>query len=407
MRLNIFIEKVDTHLFGKEWFGGGFCVILAGMSNASKPNLSLIIPVFNEAENVAPLHQEITESCHKLGRDYETIFVDDGSLDETFIRLKKIQASDSRVHIIRLRKNFGQTPALAAGFDHARGDIIITMDGDLQNDPNDFGLILAKLEEGYDIVNGWRKKRHDKFLTRRVPSNLANWLISTITRVKLHDYGCSLKAFRREVIDNIRLYGELHRFIPAIASNMGITLAEVVVNHRPRTRGRSKYNIWRFPKVILDLITVKFLLSYSTRPLQSFGIFGLISGLGGVGIGAYLSYVRLFKGQGISDRPLLLLAILLIVVSIQFITLGLLAEIMVRSYHESSDKRIYHIREVVESKDAPSSAGNAASSSYSGPERSSGPGLPTPVAPVAGSKSAPSSGIGPDTVPGANPDKNV
>ena len=344
------------------------------MSNASKPNLSLIIPVFNEAENVGPLHQEITESCHKLGRTYEIIFVDDGSLDETFIRLKKIQASDSKVHIIRLRKNFGQTPALAAGFDHARGEIIITMDGDLQNDPGDFGLILDKLEEGYDIVTGWRKKRYDKFLTRRIPSKIANWLISTITRVKLHDYGCSLKAYRREVIDNIRLYGELHRFIPAIASNMGISLAEVVVHHRPRTRGKSKYHIWRFPKVILDLITVKFLLSYSTRPLQSFGIFGLVSGLGGIGIGAYLSYVRLFKGQGISDRPLLLLAILLIVVSIQFITLGLLAEIMVRSYHESSDKRIYHIREVIESKDMPSPAGNAASSSYSGPERSSGPG---------------------------------
>ena len=317
------------------------------MSETRNPYLSLIIPVYNEADTLVPLHQEITNSCRKMGHTYEIIFVDDGSRDDSFSVLKKIQSEDPKVSIIRLRKNFGQTPALVAGFDHSSGKVIITLDADLQNDPNDFGLLIEKLEEGYDIVNGWRKKRRDKLLSRRVPSNLANWLISTITGVKLHDYGCSLKAYRREVIQNIRLYGELHRFIPAIASNMGITLTEVVVNHRPRTLGRSKYNIWRSPKVLLDLMTVKFLLSYSTRPLQIFGIFGMISGLGGVGIGFYLSYQRLIKMQGISDRPLLLLSILLIVVSIQFITLGLLAEIMVRSYHESADKKIYHIREVV------------------------------------------------------------
>jgi glycosyltransferase involved in cell wall biosynthesis len=427
----MFYGKCALPLFLKKWSGGGFCVILAGMSKTSKPNLSLIIPVFNEAENVGPLHQEITESCRRLGRTYEIIFVDDGSFDETFIRLKQIQASDSRVHIIRLRKNFGQTPALAAGFDHSQGDIIITLDGDLQMDSNDFGPMLAKLEEGYDIVNGWRKNRHDKFLTRRIPSSLANWLISTITHVKLHDYGCSLKAYRREVIDNIRLYGELHRFIPAIASNMGITLAEVVVNHRPRTRGKSKYNIWRFPKVILDLITVKFLLSYSTRPLQSFGIFGLISGLGGIGIGAYLSYVRLFKQQGISDRPLLLLAILLIVVSIQFITLGLLAEIMVRSYHESSDKRIYYIREILESKtdNEPgreqtafpetgagssvstesgsfSGAGMAASAKTAAGAKNAPPSSPVSGA-ASGPEKAPSSTPGKEAAPGADPDRHA
>ncbi|MBU4254804.1 MAG: glycosyltransferase family 2 protein [Acidobacteria bacterium] len=317
------------------------------MENEKTVQLSLIIPIYNEAENLPDLYREITDSCTALGRTYEIILIDDGSSDDSFAVLKKIQAGDSHVRVIQLRRNFGQTPAMAAGFDHARGDIIITLDADLQNDPKDFGVLIDKLEEGYDIVSGWRKKRHDGF-SRRIPSRIANWLISTFTRVRLHDYGCTLKAFRRDVIKNIQLYGELHRFIPAIASHMGTRIAEVEVNHRARTRGKSKYNIWRFPKVILDLLTVKFLLTYSTRPLQIFGIFGIICGFLGGLIGLYLTYERLILLHSIANRPLLLLSILLIVIAIQFFTLGLLAEITVRAYHESSQKKIYFIREIIE-----------------------------------------------------------
>ncbi|MBU4330363.1 MAG: glycosyltransferase family 2 protein [Acidobacteria bacterium] len=317
------------------------------MENEKTVQLSLIIPIYNEAENLPDLYREITDSCTALGRTYEIILIDDGSSDDSFAVLKKIQAGDSHIRVIQLRRNFGQTPAMAAGFDHARGDIIITLDADLQNDPKDFGVLIDKLEEGYDIVSGWRKKRHDGF-SRRIPSRIANWLISTFTRVRLHDYGCTLKAFRRDVIKNIQLYGELHRFIPAIASHMGTRIAEVEVNHRARTRGKSKYNIWRFPKVILDLLTVKFLLTYSTRPLQIFGIFGIICGFLGGLIGLYLTYERLILLHSIANRPLLLLSILLIVIAIQFFTLGLLAEITVRAYHESSQKKIYFIREIIE-----------------------------------------------------------
>ena len=317
------------------------------MENEKAIQLSLIIPVYNEAENLADLFREITSSCATLGRSYEIIFVDDGSEDDSITALKKIQAGDSHVRVILLRRNFGQTPAMVAGFDHARGEIIITLDADLQNDPNDFAILIDKLEEGYDIVSGWRRKRFDG-VSRRIPSRIANWLISTFTGVRLHDYGCTLKAFRRDVIKNIKLYGELHRFIPAIASHMGTRIAEVEVNHRPRTRGKSKYNIWRFPKVILDLLTVKFLLTYSTRPLQIFGVFGIICGFLGGLIGLYLTYERLVLLHSIANRPLLLLAILLIVIAIQFFTLGLLAEIVVRAYHESSQKKIYFIRDIIE-----------------------------------------------------------
>lgn len=322
-------------------------VILAGMSTINRLDLSLVIPIFNEKENLEKLHAEIHESCRLLGKTYEIIFIDDGSTDGSRSILEKIQKQDRNTKIIRLRKNFGQTAALSAGFDYSRGDIIITLDADLQNDPNDFGLLLNKLSEGYDIVSGWRAKRKDKFITRRLPSILANWLISVITRVKLHDYGCTLKAFKRDVIKNINLYGEMHRFIPAIASHMGVSIAEVKVNHRERQFGKSKYNIFRFIRVIFDLLTVKFLLSYSTRPLQIFGIFGLISGSIGGAIGLYLSYQRLILQQSIANRPLLLLAILLLVIGFQFITLGLLAEILVRAYHESLEKRIYYIREII------------------------------------------------------------
>ncbi|MBN1223111.1 MAG: glycosyltransferase family 2 protein [Candidatus Aminicenantes bacterium] len=318
--------------------------------NKKKPlDLSIVTPVFNEEENLRTLYEEIKAACDNLGKSYEIIFVDDGSKDGSYPLLLDIQKSDPTVKLIKLRRNFGQTAALAAGFDYAGGDIIITLDADLQNDPQDFGILLEKIEAGYDIAAGWRKKRKDKFFTRRIPSMAANWLISFITRVKLHDYGCTLKAFRREVIQNINLYGELHRFIPAIASTIGVSMAEVKVNHRPRRHGKSKYSLTRFVRVILDLLTVKFLLSYSTKPLQIFGIFGLASGLIGGIIGLYLSYQRLILKQGIAGRPLLLLSILLIVIGIQFITLGLLAEVMVRAYHESANKRIYFIREIIDS----------------------------------------------------------
>lgn len=313
-------------------------------------DLSFVIPVYNEAENLPKLYEEMVDSCSKLGKSYEIIFVDDGSWDDSFIALKKIQKKDPRVKIIRLRKNFGQTGALSAGFDYAKGDVIITLDADLQNDPKDFPLLMEKIEQGYDIVSGWRQKRKDKFLTRRIPSAINNWLVSFITGVKLHDYGCTLKAFRKDVVKNINLYGELHRFIPAIASHMGVSVTEVKVNHRSRLFGKSKYKLIRFIKVFLDLLTVKFLLSYSTRPLQIFGPIGLLSGGIGFLLALYLSYQRLILKIGISGRPLLLLAILLMVIGIQFISLGLLAEIMVRAYHESAKKRIYFIREIIDSE---------------------------------------------------------
>lgn len=320
------------------------------MPTVEELDLSIIVPLYNEADNLPELHREIREACQTLDKSIEILFIDDGSEDESFLVCKKLLEKDRRIRVIRLRKNFGQTAALSAGFDHARGKIIITLDADLQNDPRDFGQLIAKIDEGHDLVSGWRVKRKDRFFTRRLPSMLANWLISRITGVKLHDYGCTLKAFRRDIIKHIKLYGEMHRFIPAIASDVGVSIAEVKVNHRKRRRGKSKYSIWRFPKVILDLLTVKFLLSYSTRPLQIFGSLGLISGLIGMIIGLWLAYVRLIRLEGISGRPLLLLSILLIVIGIQFITLGLLAEIVVRSYHESTKKRIYFIRDIIQAE---------------------------------------------------------
>ena len=320
------------------------------MSTPGLKSISIVIPVYNEAENLDELYQELVSAAGKFERSVEIIFVDDGSIDGSWPILKAIQKKDSRVKLIRLRKNFGQTPALSAGFDRATGEIIISLDADLQNDPNDIALLVQKIEEGYDIVSGWRKNRKDKILTRRFPSAVANWLISQTTQVKLHDYGCTLKAFRRDVIKNVKLYGELHRFIPAIASHMGVAIAEVEVNHRPRRHGKSKYSIFRFTRVILDLLTVKFLLSYSTRPLQIFGLLGLASGILGFIISLWLSYQRIILKVSSANRPLLLLGVLLIVIGIQFVTLGLLAEIMVRAYHESSGKSIYFIREVIDSE---------------------------------------------------------
>jgi len=313
------------------------------------PDLSIVIPVRNESANLPQLYQELTEALEGLGRPYEILFVDDGSTDDSFERLASIQARDPRVRVIRFRRNFGQTAAFAAGFAHARGRLIVTSDGDLQNDPRDMPAMVTRIDDGYDIVCGWRRPRKDPFLSRRLPSLVANRLISWATGVRLHDYGCSLKVFRAEVVKPLRLYGEMHRFLPAIASESGVRIAEVAVSHRARQHGRSNYGLSRAVRVALDLLTVKFLLSYSTRPLQIFGLVGLLMGLAGLAVTGWLSYVKLVGHQSIGTRPLLLLGILLIFTGVQLVTLGLLAELQARTYHESQNKPTYAIREIRES----------------------------------------------------------
>lgn len=309
-------------------------------------SVSVVVPLYNEEENVNVLHERLWDVLETLGTEYEIIYVDDGSSDRTLNLLEEIQKADRNVLVLSLRRNFGQTAAFAAGFDFARGDIVITMDGDLQNDPKDIPRLLDAIRD-YDLVSGWRKKRKDTFLTRRLPSMIANWLISKVTGVKLHDYGCSLKAYRRDVVKNLRLYGEMHRFIPAVASWYGVRVAEIETAHHPRLRGKSKYGISRTIKVLLDLITVKFLQSFSTKPMQFFGPTGMIFGIAGVGISLYLSIEKLFKGVNIGGRPLLLLGALLIIVGVQFVGMGLLGEMLVRVYHESQKKPIYAIKKIL------------------------------------------------------------
>jgi glycosyltransferase involved in cell wall biosynthesis len=312
------------------------------------PGLSVVIPVYNEAESIGPLYAGLKDVLEDLGESYEIVMVDDGSTDGSFEVLKELHRSDPALKVIRLRRNFGQASAFAAGFDHCSGQVIVSMDADLQFDPADIPKLLEKMDEGYDIVSGWRADRKEPFLTRRLPSMVANWLISSITGVKLHDYGCSLKAYRVEVIRSVRLYGELHRFIPALASSMGVELAEVAVSHHPRRFGESKYNLSRTLTVLLDLLTVKFLLSYASRPMQIFGLLGFLSFVVGTVIAAYLSFIRLFLGSPIANRPLLLLAILLIFVGVQLLTMGLLGELTARTYHEAQGKKVYAIREMLE-----------------------------------------------------------
>ncbi len=317
------------------------------MSKGAIVKLSIVIPVFNEEENMSLIYEELKGVLNGMRMDHEILFIDDGSTDMSLDILKDLQRRDPAVKIISFRKNFGQTAAMSAGFDYASGDVIITMDGDLQNDPHDIPQLIAKIEEGYDVVTGWRHDRKDAFINRKLPSIIANKIISLTTRVSLHDYGCTLKAFRREVIKNIKLYGEMHRFIPAIASGMGISFTEIKVNHRPRKYGTSKYGISRTIRVVLDLITVKFLLSYSTRPIQVFGLLGFASGSVGFLIALVMTIQRQFFGVPMADRPLLFLAILLIFVGIQYISLGLIAELQARTYHESQQKPVYYVREVV------------------------------------------------------------
>lgn len=313
------------------------------MSN--KVELSIVIPLYNEEESIGALYEELSSVLNSLGHTYEVIIVDDGSKDASFARLKEVHERDPRWKVIRFRRNYGQTAGLSAGFAAAVGDVVITLDADLQNDPRDIPKLLAKLDEGYDIVSGWRKDRKEPFFSRRLPSMTANWLISKSTGVALHDYGCTLKVYRSVVTKNIHLYGELHRFIPAVASSIGVSVSEVPVNDRARRFGKSKYGIGRTFRVLLDLITVRFILSYSTRPLQIFGGAGLGMGALGLLIGLYLTYVKLILGENIGDRPLLILAVLLIILGVQMVSIGLVAEIVVRTYHESQQKPIYMVRE--------------------------------------------------------------
>jgi glycosyltransferase involved in cell wall biosynthesis len=318
------------------------------------PDISVVVPMKNEGPNVDELYRELTSALGAYGRSYEIVAIDDGSKDDTFARLARLQSSDFRLRVIRFRRNFGQTAAFAAGFAEARGRYIVTMDGDLQNDSRDIGAMVDLLEKTpADIVAGWRKDRKDPFLNRRLPSQMANWLISRATGVQLHDYGCSLKVFRAEVVKSMKLYGEMHRFLPAIASEFGVTIVEHVVNHRARVHGKSKYGISRTIRVVLDLLTVKFLISYSTRPVQIFGLLGLIMGALGMAVLGWLAYVKYFLHEGIGDRPLLLVGMVLVFAGIQFVTLGLLAEMQARTYHESQGKPIYIIRDILQYEESP------------------------------------------------------
>lgn len=310
-------------------------------------DLSVIIPVYNEEANLEPLLQETRSVLEGTGKSYEVIVVDDGSTDGTYSVLSCAHKNEPRIKTLRFKRNYGQTAAVAAGLTYAQGDVIVAMDGDGQNDPKDIPALLKKLDEGFDLVSGWRSPRHDPFWSRQLPSQIANGLISWMTQVKLHDYGCTLKAIRSEVAKEIKLYGEMHRFIPAIAYERGARIAEIKVNHRPRKWGESKYGIARTFRVVLDLLTVKFLLSYATRPLHVFGPIGLMSGGLGFLMGVYLTVQKFLYGTEIGGRPLLLLSVLLIVIGFQFITMGLLGEMLARTYHESQNKPIYVIKEIL------------------------------------------------------------
>jgi glycosyltransferase involved in cell wall biosynthesis len=312
----------------------------------SRPLLSVVIPILNEEDSIQTLYTRLTTELERLEQPYEIIAIDDGSTDMSFARLRALAREDPRLRIVRFRRNFGQTAAFTAGFDRAHGDVVITIDADLQNDPADIPNLLAKLSEGYDVVSGWRARRQDPFLRRRLPSLIANRLISIVTGTNLHDYGCSLKAYRREVVQDIQLYGELHRFIPAIASWQGISITEIPVNHAPRRYGKSKYSLGRTSRVVLDLLTVRFLLSYATRPMQIFGLWGLIIGSVATVILGWLAFVRLILLHPIADRPLLLLGILLAVIAMQFVGIGLIGEMIIRAAH-TGQRPGYRVREEV------------------------------------------------------------
>lgn len=315
------------------------------MDDGARVDISVVVPLYDERENLDDLHQQLTSALAPLGRPFELLLVDDGSSDGTREALLQLEARDPRVRAVILRRNFGQTAAFSAGFDRSRGAVVVTSDGDLQNDPADIPRLVAKLEdEDLDMVCGWRKARKDP-LSKRIPSFFANRLISWSTGVALHDYGCSLKAMRGDVARGIRLYGEMHRFIPAVASWMGVSVAEVEVHHRPRTRGHSKYGIGRTLRVLLDLFTVKFLHAYGTRPAHLFGLLGLACGGAGFALLAYLAGLKLFAGEALAGRPALLLGALLFLTGVILVSFGLIGEMLVRTWHESQGKPIYVVQE--------------------------------------------------------------
>ena len=308
-------------------------------------HLSVVIPVFNERENIAPLHKALTEAL--ADRSYDLTFVDDGSVDGSREELRRLVEEDqSHVRLIELRRNFGQTAAIAAGIDHSKGEVVVTIDSDMQNDPQDIPILLDKIEEGYDVVSGWRVNRKDRFLTRRVPSRAANWLISRVTGVKLHDYGCTLKAYRREVLEGFRLYGEMHRFIPAYAGGVGASIVEVPVRHHARVHGKAKYGLERTIKVLLDLFTVKFLISYANKPIYLFGGAGLVVALGGIAMLAFLAIRRIIDSTSVTRSPMFPVSIMLLILGFQSVLMGLMAELLARTYHESQAKPTYSVRQV-------------------------------------------------------------
>ena len=334
------------------------------MTPSTTKDLSLVIPVYNEEDNLAALAAEIRAALDPTGLDYEVLFIDDGSRDSSFACLQELAAADPRVVAIRFRRNYGQTAAFAAGFDYARGRVVVTLDADRQNDPADIPALLAELDKGYDVVNGWRQNRQDD-LVRRFPSRVANRLIARTSGVRLRDRGCSLRAFRHEVVEDMNLYGELHRFIPELVNFAGFTMSEVPVNHRARVAGQSKYGLSRTFRVILDLFTIHFLRKYGDRPMQLFGRWGIILFALGALIGGYLAGLKLWAGitggmagfnaMQIGDRPLLLLAVLLVILGVQFVVMGLIAELVTRTYYETQGLRVYRVREVV-GREAESSA---------------------------------------------------
>ncbi len=313
----------------------------------SNTHISIVIPAYNEEDNIPILYEKLKGVLERLGREYEIIFVDDGSVDRTWERLKEIAEKDQRVKLIRFRKNYGQTAAMYAGFQHATGEVIITLDADLQNDPEDIPTLLQKLEEGYDIVSGWRKDRKDPFLSRRLPSIIANWIISKVTGVELHDYGCTLKAYRADIVKRLELYGDMHRFLPALTKRLGARITEIPVRHHPRLYGKSKYGIGRTIRVILDIFLVKFLNEYINKPMYVFGTFGFI--LLSLGLLAlfYLVFLKLFLDQDIGRRPLLILSVLFILAGIQLISTGIIAELLVRIYYRTKEDKPFVVEEKV------------------------------------------------------------
>ena len=309
---------------------------------------SIVVPFYNECDNIRPLYDKLVKVMDKVGSSFELVFVDDGSNDASFRTLQEIFDHDPRVNLLRLRRNFGQTAALKAGFDFASGEIIISMDGDLQHDPEEIPEFIAKIDEGYDVVSGWRFERTDNWITRQLPSRIANWLMSKIARVEIHDFGTTFKAYRHEIIKNIQLYGELHRFIPALASGLGAKIVEIPIKNSPRLKGKSKYGLSRTFGVFLDLISIKFFLDYSTRPLQFFGRLGLITTGFGAGLGFFLFFKKVFLGQSImlQHGPLIFLSMLLLLGGVQFLTIGLVGEMLSRTYYESQNKPIYNVSEI-------------------------------------------------------------